>query len=143
MTSRRSWRCRRLPRPILLDSSRTQATACWLGCVDSVSVKLQKDTNLCAIHAKRVTIMPKDSWETCHIAHAFEVEWVRIRDKSLVLGVSGRGSTDSRTVGYAALKRTSSWPAACEVSAPEERAWKEPAVFARTFSWDFTFAKVT
>ena len=40
---------------------------CLQEAVESYVVGLMEDTNLCTIHAKRVTIMPKDIQLACHI----------------------------------------------------------------------------
>ena len=40
---------------------------CLQEAAEAYVVGLMEDTNLCAIHAKRVTIMPKDIQLTCHI----------------------------------------------------------------------------
>ena len=43
------------------------AIICLQEAVEAYMVSLMEDTNLCTIHAKRVTIMPKDIQLACHI----------------------------------------------------------------------------
>ena len=49
------------------------AIICLQEAAEAYIVGLMEDTNLCAIHAKRVTIMPKDIQLACHIWGASKI----------------------------------------------------------------------